>query len=429
MGNVGFICSPDGAKSSYEIGCIKAIKELNTDITATSGAFVGVINAVLIAVTDIDGMVKFWRTASKIGLTDIINRVSRMYVEEWERYDRSQFMMKYLTFVVSDDSDMQKLRKLLGQYITENAVKSASVKCSIVGVSPYTFELECFSAEKIPKGQLIDYIMCSVLYPVLSVTDGKTSGVLPYESSPYKAIDMFSPSLVLSTDEMSAQPNPSESRMNIKLIRPTEMMPFSFNESAQDMIKNIRLGYIDTLREVSFSYGSTYYINRLVDDSPESLKSRMNAVPSAHSGELISFLLRISGSDPKVISERIAAMLLGAGIKSGDMYVALTENAASLLGIDKTEKYTDKSLREVLSGRIKKLCVENAGELNDVGKVISVIENATDGGVFTGSDLIAKYFLIFYAADPSNYDALTEFAGSLHLKIILAVVVMIYLVG
>ena len=54
MSKVGLVLSPDGARCSYEIGVIKAIKELKTQISCTSGAFVGSINAVLIAQDNIE---------------------------------------------------------------------------------------------------------------------------------------------------------------------------------------------------------------------------------------------------------------------------------------------------------------------------------------------------------------------------------------
>jgi predicted acylesterase/phospholipase RssA len=61
MTKYGLVLSSDGSKSSFEIGAWKALRELDINISAVSGSFVGALNAALIAQGDFERAVRFWR--------------------------------------------------------------------------------------------------------------------------------------------------------------------------------------------------------------------------------------------------------------------------------------------------------------------------------------------------------------------------------
>ncbi len=422
MGNVGFIFSPDGAKSSYEIGCIKAIKELNGEVSFVSGNFLGSINAVLMASGDIDNMIRFWRSASKLRLQEIVGKVAGMYLDEWANYEHSRFIIKFLTFVTSEDKDMQDFRKLLGKYVDEEKVRNSEIKCSVIGISPYTFRPEVYPVEKIPKGQMTDYIMCSALYPMESLAGSDYHIGIPYEFSSWRAMEMFSPTLIISTDEVSER---GEDNLTAKLIKPSKMIRSLFSESAEDMIRNIRLGYVDTLREVSFSYGNIFYINKLTDEN--SLKERVRSDIPQNKKDLLTNILRLKEYSPEAVTERIIAMASGAGLRGSDAFLSLTENAADILGVEKSDKYTDKTLREALVKRIEAVCEEVSEDLNNEEYVLKIVSDTELTG-FLSPRRVTECFLILYATGRENYPLVKKFVGSLHLKVILAIVVMIYLV-
>ncbi|MBE6038508.1 MAG: hypothetical protein E7218_04815 [Anaerofustis stercorihominis] len=430
MSKVGLVLSPDGARCSYEIGVIKAIKELKTQISCTSGAFVGSINAVLIAQDNIEKMVRFWKYAFQNRIFDVIGAVSDKYVNEWEGLDYHTFVMEFLKYATSDDENVNILRKLLNTHIDEEAVRSSEIECSIVGISPYTLDIELYPLEKIPQGKLTEYILVSVLFPTLSLSMTEMNGALPYKSSPYRAIEIYSPTILLSTDEVSQLPSTGQHKMIIRVISPSEMLDFTLHETPADTINNLRLGYIDTLRRVSFSYGERYYINRLTDeDNPASLKMKLKKPLPAHLPRLICLLLHLKTYSESAVRERLQAMLRASGIKGGDFHVSLLEVAAELLEVGKTEKYTDTSLRIAVCEKLKELCRENSTHLTRSEDVMQVINDTVENGdVFVGADMFSKYFLILLATDPRNYDAMEEFVGELHLKSIAAIVTLIYLV-
>lgn len=422
MGNVGFICSPDGAKSSYEIGCIKAIKELNGNISFSAGNFMGSINAALIALDDMDSMIRFHRSASKADIDGIVRKVAEKYTEEWAQCDHAAFMLRYLTYVTSDDKDISRLRKLIAKFIDEEKLRSSVVKFAFVGLSPYTFMPEVYTMEKIPRGQLHDYLLCSALYPVISLAGKEYKIGIPYEFSSYRAAENFSPTLIISTDETSER---RDGRLPLKIISPSEMINITSNESAEDMIRNIRLGYIDTLREVSFSYGSIYYINRLTNGA-DLLKDRVYSCNDAHKKALVCSILRLGEYTYDSVTDRLTAMAAGAGMKGNDVYLALLENAANILGVEKSEKYTDESLKNALGELIEKLLNEVSENLSDEKYVLRLISDTEAG--FIQPLRVAEYFLVLYALNPDSYPLVKNFVGSLHLKVILAIVTIIYMI-
>ena len=410
MGNVGFTVSSDGARSSYEIGCLKAIKELGSEVTSVGGAFVGTINACLIAQGSIQDMAKFWRNASKEDLLDAINNVSEKYVNSWEMLSGKEFISQYISYI--SQPAFSRIHRLISRYIKEDSLRNSETSLAIVGIDKDDLCLRDYTLSDIPHGKLTEYILMSVLFPVISLSDNDIMGKLPYEISPYKAISTFAPSLVLSTDELSRIPPSGKTKMKITLLRPTEMVGMSFRETADEMITGIRLGYIDTLRKVSFSYGNTFYINRLVDEEYDSLKNCLSRPLPGHLPKLVKFILRTEDSSPENVSRRLVAMLKATGIKDGDVYVALTENAADLLGVDKKEKYTDKTLREATMEKMKELCEKAAPDLavsENVRKIISYAKE--NSGSHVSDELLAKYFLILFATDPKNYDMLKDFCG------------------
>lgn len=70
---VGLVLAGGGGKGAYQVGVLKALKENNLldDVVAISGASIGAINAMLLAMDDIDLMYKVWSDIDILTVFDI----------------------------------------------------------------------------------------------------------------------------------------------------------------------------------------------------------------------------------------------------------------------------------------------------------------------------------------------------------------------
>ena len=232
-----FVLGGGGARGAYEIGVWQALREMDMQIDIITGSSVGAINGALVAQNEFELACKVWKEIQ--------------------------------THMVVDKRLLRKrnspLKDLLNRYIDEARVRSCGTDFGLVTVELPGLVPRYFFIEDIPKGKLIDYIVASSsLFPALKMADiDKTKYVdggyldnLPVGMALKKgathvvAVDLATAGLV--------QKEPLKQAENLIIVHCKwdlgDIMVFDGRNSA----KNIRLGYLDTLKAFGFFDGSYY---------------------------------------------------------------------------------------------------------------------------------------------------------------------------
>ncbi|MGI6733351.1 MAG: patatin-like phospholipase family protein [Anaerovoracaceae bacterium] len=252
---IALVLGGGGARGAYEIGVWQALREMDVKIDIITGTSVGAINGALVAQDEFDLACKVWKEIQ--------------------------------THMVVDKGLLRKknspLKNLLSRYIDETRVRSSETDFGLVTVELPGLVPRYFFTEDIPKGKLIDYIVASAsLFPAFKIADidntkyvdGGYLDNLPVGMALKKgathvvAVDLSTIGLV--------QKKPLEQTENLIIVHCKwdlgDIMVFDGKNSA----KNIRLGYLDTLKAFGFFDGS-YYAFAKGEMNKRSMKSAETA--------------------------------------------------------------------------------------------------------------------------------------------------------
>jgi hypothetical protein len=272
-----FVLGGGGARGAYEIGVWQALRETDIRPDMIAGCSVGAINGALIAQDDFDLAVRLWKEIQ----TDMI-------------VDKS--------FPRKKDSP---LKKLLDRYLDEPKIRAGGTEFGIVTVELPNLTPRYFFLEDIGQGKLIDFILASAsLFPAFKAADiddakyvdGGYLDNLPVGMALKRgatkiiAVDLETSGLVQKEALKQAD--------DLTMIRCKWDLGNILVFDGKSSEKNLRLGYLDTLKVFGFFDGNHYtfskgeYSKRMLE--PAEAAARIFELDPAYIYTKSSFKRRLS---------------------------------------------------------------------------------------------------------------------------------------
>lgn len=226
-----------GARGAYEVGVWQALRELDIPLDIVVGTSVGAINGALVMQDDFDLAVKLWHELQ----TDQIWGTGFFRKEEG------------------------RVRNLLVQYLNEEAIRKSPMDYGMAAVTLPSIKPRHFYIEDIPKGKLADYIMASSsLFPAIKAqdidqtkyVDGGYLDNLPVDMALKKGAS-FVIAVDLSTGGL-VRKEPLRQAETLIHLRSSWDLGSILAFDGVSATRNIRLGYLETLKAFGF-YDGTYY--------------------------------------------------------------------------------------------------------------------------------------------------------------------------
>ncbi|MCL1912907.1 MAG: hypothetical protein FWG10_03260 [Eubacteriaceae bacterium] len=427
MARCGLVLSSDGAKSSFEIGAWRAIRELDIEITTVAGSFVGALNAALIAQGSFDTAVKFWgRALTSQMFYDTSSLLVEKYTNEWSIVDVATFRKSFADYIGSGAEELRALRDAIAFHIDEKTVRVSGTSLSFVSLALDKLAVRPITLDEVPDGQLAHYLLAATCYPQIAHSTRIFDSMFSIGHSPFKSIDIDNVDLVLTTDEVAIIP--PHLRPLATIIKSNEILEFSAQESLDAIKHKIKNGHIETLKLFAKSLGNYFYIVEGPQVEFDIFCNKLGSPLPAHLGSLVEFMLSTDIKSRRTILNAMSSLAAQAGIESADIALALLENIGRFLGIAANEKHS--------KDRLLALCVETSKKLLEAAKY-SIMEHNTfaeilaniedPGNNLPGPELFMKYFLLFISAKPDKYPKLQHFLSCLHQKTILALATLLYI--
>lgn len=269
----GLVLEGGGARGAYEIGVWKALRELGIEIKGVSGTSVGALNGAMIVQNDFEIAYKLWydMTPSKvIGVDDdFIDKIKSLDITS----DSIQYLIKKLKLIFTDKGiDIEPLKELLRENIKENIIRKSGKDFGIVTICLTDKKVCELFLEDIPEGMLINYLLASSNLPVFKQErfDGKLflDGGF-YDNLPIKLLVSkgYKDLIVVKLNSIGNKiPKVDKSDLNITYIEPVEDIGRILDFSQDNIRKNIKLGYFDTLKVFKKLKGTKYYIEPKNDE-------------------------------------------------------------------------------------------------------------------------------------------------------------------
>ncbi len=142
----GLALGGGGSRGSYEIGVLKALKELNIEIGAITGTSIGAINAAAYLMNDFTLMEEIWMSLNR----DTLIKFESQLVPE---------VIRQRGF------DFEILLSLLHEILDEETIRNHPTDLGIVTYNLTARKPVVLFKEEIPQGKLIDYVAASANHP------------------------------------------------------------------------------------------------------------------------------------------------------------------------------------------------------------------------------------------------------------------------
>ncbi len=263
MKEYGLVLAGGGAKGAYQLGAWKAMKELNIKFSAVAGVSIGAINGAFIASDCYEGAIEFWRSAS----VDRGVKIAKELKDPENLFSFRNIPALVKEIVRNGGIDASPTKEFLSEYISEENVRKSDMKFGMV-----TFQLSEFAPleifiDKIPEGELIDYLLASSKVPGVSKIGPEGERYLDggvYDNAPIGFLrkNGYNRIIVVDISSMKGLGHKSDmSNAEFIYIRPFDIddLGAAFDFSDEMYEKRLNMGYLDTRKAFGYLSGRQFY--------------------------------------------------------------------------------------------------------------------------------------------------------------------------
>ena len=262
----GLVLAGGGTKGSYEVGCLKALKELNIPITSVVGSSIGSINAALFVQGDINFLEDLYYNVQMENILKLSDK-NELKVKD------NLFTIKNLTKIANEyistrGISNEPLRKMLDKYIDVNKIYRSRKD---FGVMTYDVKKKTgvsLFKKDIDKNQLIDYILASACFPIFKpqkiddklFLDGGLYDVMPANmliDKGYKNI------ILIDVAGIGFFKRTNKDDVFYKIIKPDIYLGGTFDFNKETAKRNIKLGYLDTMKVFHKLMGEHFFFTKI----------------------------------------------------------------------------------------------------------------------------------------------------------------------
>ena len=237
-----------GSKGSYEVGYVKALRELGIDYQIVTGTSIGALNGCLLAQEDYDALQELWNVLD----------ISHVFAGDFKgnfafdidtMLNQSNLMISFFkTYLKEKGADITPLKELLRKLLKEDQLLSSPIDFGLCTVQYPTLKPFMITKKEMEKEYILDYLIASAsCFPVFPIHSFKNMSFIDggyYDNVPIDlAFDM-------GADEVIVVDMHTEPTHKHYLNRPyvTYTSPYvelgSFMDFAKESLeRNKRIGY------------------------------------------------------------------------------------------------------------------------------------------------------------------------------------------
>lgn len=351
----GIVLEGGGARGAYQVGAWKALHELGIDFKGVAGTSVGALNGAIMVQGDLDQALEVW---SEITPSKIINIDDGFFEKLKSRRisaEDTTTLIQYIKSILHNRGlDTTPLHSLLYQHIDEKRIRKAGIEFGIITISLTELTpLKLFLTD-IPQGKLIDYLLASASVPIFQRQRIDNSAFIDggvYDNLPIRLLTErgFNKIIAVRLVRKGLKKWKNSKAVNITLIRPKESLGNMFDFTKERAMKNIELGYYDTLKVFRYYQGSRYYIDSCPDD--DYFLYMLLQMDKAGLNKLKRELGATQIPDKRFILEKLVPLLIDMlpvprTASYGDIAIALLERAAVKAEINRFQVYRYKTFEQ-----------------------------------------------------------------------------------
>lgn len=261
MEKTGLVLSGGGSRGAYEIGVWKALKELGEEINVVVGASVGAINSAIVAQDSLEIAERLWKELETSHIFDVALDESLPVKEKL----RSAAKLFGRAAIEKGGAGTEALKRLLDEYIDEDAVRNSAVTFGMVTVTKKDMKPTYIWDHEMKPGQLCDWLIASSsLFPAIQAhlidgveyIDGGYANNMPIQMALRSGVTRI---IAVNLDSLGYVPRDyTLGDCELIEIRSHWDLGVVLLFDPASARNNIRLGYLDAMRTFKVYEGFAY---------------------------------------------------------------------------------------------------------------------------------------------------------------------------
>lgn len=366
----GIVLEGGGAKGSYQIGAWKALREAGVKIRGIAGASVGSLNGALMCMDDLERAEYIWENISYSKVMDVDdNLMDQLHNGRLWDIDFKTAASNALRVLKEGGFDVTPLKMLIEETVDEERIRGSERELYITTFSVDERKEKVIDVKSLPQGDIPDALLASAYF--LAFKNEKLGGKRymdggGFNNVPVNAlIDAGYQDIIIiriyglgfDTEKVVQIPE----GVTIEHIAPRQDLGAILAFDKKKAKRNMRLGYYDAKRFLYGLAGRIYYF-----DAPQSeayyfdkMMSELELVKQDIRPELApDEFENLEGY--RIFTEQIFPALAGklklkAGWDYKDLYLAVLEERAKELKINRFAVYTPDEIVQKIRVRARKL--------------------------------------------------------------------------
>ena len=267
----GLVLEGGGTKGAYQVGAYKALRELGMEFKGVAGTSIGALNGAYIVQDNIDILEEIWTQYDYTNFMDVDE-------DTYNKVKDIDFTPKSFNKVISlmnkarknQGIDITPFRNLLEKTIDEDIIRKSNKDFGLVTV---VWDKKIIPSpmflENIEEGKLLDYLVASASLPIFKLDklddklflDGFFHDNLPVNLLREKGYEDIV--VIRLVDDLFGKINLNHHQdANLKIIVPSQSLGGCLNLDPDNVKRNIKLGYFDTMKTFDRYDGLEYYFNK-----------------------------------------------------------------------------------------------------------------------------------------------------------------------
>lgn len=256
----GLVLTGGGTKGAFQIGAWRALKELNVKFGAITGTSIGALNGAFLLQDDIKKIEKLYED---INITNVLETTKKINPE------KNIFNVRNLAPIVIDYAEQKgfnnsALRKLIEENIDIDKIYNSDIDFGLVTYSLKTHLPAKLFKEEIPQNEMIDYLLASACFPVFKaqkIGENEYFDGGLYDNTPINLLieKGYKNIIVVDIAGIGFSKRLENKDIYVKVISPSEDLGGTFEFNKKNIQKNIKLGYLDSMRSLNEFQGHIYY--------------------------------------------------------------------------------------------------------------------------------------------------------------------------
>ncbi|MEF9961979.1 MAG: patatin-like phospholipase family protein [Erysipelotrichaceae bacterium] len=340
----GLVFGGGGAKGAYEIGVWKALRELDIHVDVVTGTSIGSLIGAMYVQDEFEKAYDLWQNVTA---NDVIkDGLSIDYDIDLIMSQKGHYKQLFDTILNNRGADISPFIKMIDDMFNEEKFFSSKIDYACMTTKVPSLAGTPFYKETMDRSKAKDYLLasasCFPAFPIKEIDQEKYVDGGYYDNVPIELARSMGAEFVIAVDlKAPGKRREKEPQENLVYIKPYVPLGSFLNFEHTVLVRNIDIGYLDTLKKFDKLYGYVYAFDKSSFFDLSLFEENFN-----------KFLKVRNKKVSKKLSDRIYEDMFEHNMTHYHNYqfkhLRLLELAAYLYELDLTKVYTFETFVDIL---------------------------------------------------------------------------------